>query len=456
MPVFETRAIMPVPVQELFAYHARPGAFERLAPPWQRIDIVEQTGGMQDGGRVAFDVHLGPLKKRWVAEMSDYREGAQFVDTQVEGPFASWRHTHRFVAVDDETSELVDHVEYGLPVGELTEWLGEGPAEKQLQRLFGFRHERTRLDLERHGLWKDKPRRKVAITGASGLIGSHLAVYLSTAGHEVLRLVRRGDVGPGEVSWDPAAGRLDPDDLEGVDAVVHLAGATIGTLWTPKRKAAIMESRVQGTTTVVEALLHMATPPKVLISSSAVGAYGSRGGLALTEETDLGDGYLADVCRVWEAAAERATGAGVRVITPRQGIIISAAGGALAQQLPAFRAGLGIRLGDGHQWWSWVALDDVLAGMEWMLYDEELSGPVNLTAPEAVTNLEFAKTLGHVLHRPAALFAPERVVKTMLGGMAREMLLASQRAVPMKLNVRGFEFAFPELEGALRYELGRF
>jgi uncharacterized protein (TIGR01777 family) len=456
MPVFETRAVMPVPVQELFAYHARPGAFERLIPPWQRLDIVEQSGGMRDGGRVAFDVRVGPLKRRWVAEMSGYEDGRQFVDTQVEGPFASWQHTHRFVALDASTSELIDHVEYRLPAGELAGWLGEGTAERQLQRLFTFRHERTRLDLERHAAWRERPRLKVAISGAGGLIGSHLAVYLSTAGHEVVRLVRREAQAPDEVSWDPTMARLDPGDLAGVDAVVNLAGATIGTVWTRSRRTAIMASREEATGTLVAAIAKMETPPRVLVSSSAVGAYGSRAGLALTEESELGDGYLADVCRVWEAAAAQAGASGVRVVTPRQGIVVSASGGALAPMLPAFRAGLGTRIGDGTQWWSWVALDDVLSAYEWMLYDEELSGAVNLTAPEPVTNLEFTKTLGHVLHRPAVLFAPQRVVSTTLGGMAREMLLASQRAVPMRLRQRGFRFTFPTLEPALRYELGRF
>jgi uncharacterized protein len=455
MLVFETRATMPVPVEELFAYHARPGAFERLAPPWQRLDIVEQTGGMRGGGRVVFDVRLGPLKRRWVAEMSGYEEGRQFVDTQVEGPFASWQHTHRFVALDDSSSELIDHVEYGLPVGGLTEWFGEGSVEKQLQRLFAFRHTRTRLDLERHARWRDRPPLKVAITGASGLIGTSLAAYLTTAGHEVVKFVRREAHAPDEVSWDPAAGRLDPQHLEGVNAFVNLAGATIGTVWTPKRKAAIMDSRRQATETLAAAIGQMQAPPKVLVSSSAVGAYGSRGGLALTEESELGDGYLADVCRVWEAAAMRAGESGVRVVTPRQGIVMSAAGGVLAQELLAFKAGLGPRLGDGTQWFSWVALDDVLGAFEWLLHDEELAGPVNLTAPEAVTNLEFTKTLAHVLHRPAVLFAPQRVVTATLGGMAQEMLLASQRAVPMRLSRRGFRFTFPELEPALRYELGR-
>jgi len=456
MPVFEWSSIMPVPVDELFAYHARPGAFERLAPPWQKLRVLEQTGGMKDGGRVVFKAYVGPVGKRWVAEMGGYIEGRQFVDRQVEGPFASWEHSHRFLpGGGDGTSELLDHVEYRLPAGFLTDSVGARPARKQLERLFRFRHARARTDLERHAVWADRPRLKVAISGASGLIGSSLAVYLTTAGHEVVKLVRRPAAGPGEVSWDPAAGRLDPADLAGVDAIVNLAGVSIASLWTAGRRAAILSSRVQATGTLVEALRKMETPPKVFVSASAVGAYGSRGGEALTELTELGDGYLADVCRAWEAAAAPAAASDVRVVMPRFGIVLSGAGGALATMLPAFKAGLGTRFGDGHQWWSWIELDDLLAALEWVLHDDELSGVVNVTAPEPVTNLEFTKTLGHVLRRPAALALPRLAVAKGLGGMGEEMFLASQRAVPMRLNERGFRFGFPQLEPALRYELGR-
>jgi len=284
---------------------------------------------------------------------------------------------------------------------------------------------------------------RVLVTGASGLVGSALCAAL---GQDAVPLHRGA-------SWDPARGVLDPRVLDGIDAIVHLGGESIASgRWTPEVKRRIRESRVRGT----ELLAAAAGGLRVLVSASAVGWYGDRGDEVLDEDSAPGRGFLADVCRAWEAAAERAAAAGVRVVTPRQGIVLSAAGGALAQQLPAFRSGLGVRLGDGSQWWSWIALDDVLAGFEWLLHDDDLAGPVNFTAPEPVTNLEFVKTLGQVLHRPAVLFAPERVVKTMLGGMAREMLLASQRAVPMKLNLRGFPFAFPELDQALRNELGRF
>ena len=454
MPIFEWRSVMPASADEVFAYHARPGAFRRLAPPWQKMRVLEETGDVT-GGRVAFDVWLGPVKRHWVAEMGSALPGRQFVDRQVDGPFSSWEHVHRFVPIDDERSELLDHIEYSLPAGGLTDFVGEGPAGKTLSRRFRFRHERTRLDLGRHAEWADRPRLTVAIAGASGLIGAHLADYLTTAGHRVIRLVRNKDAGADEIPWDPATGALYHGALEGVDAVVNLSGVSLSGIWTSSRKKAILESRVQATRTLAEAIMRMASPPSVFISVSAVGAYGFRGGEAVTEQTELGEGFLADVCRAWEEAAQPVLAAGVRLVTPRFGIVVSAAGGAVAAMLPAFKAGAGTRLGRGDQYWAWVELDDVLSAIEWAMQDEELEGVVNVTAPEPVTNREFTKTLGHVLHRPAALAAPAFVLRHGLGGMGDEMLLSSQRAMPAVLKSRGFRFAFPTLAGALRYELGR-
>jgi hypothetical protein len=454
MPIFEWRSVLPASADEVFAYHARPGAFRRLAPPWQKLRVLEESGDVT-GGRVAFDVWFGPLKRRWVAEMGSALPGRQFVDRQVEGPFASWEHVHRFVPIDEGRSELIDHVEYSLPAGGLTDAVGEGPAGSTLSRLFRFRHERTRLDLERHAVWAERPRLTVAIAGASGLIGSSLADYLTTAGHRVVRLVRNKDAGPGEVPWDPSTGALYHGALEGVDAIVNAAGVTLNSVWTPGRKRAIRDSRVQTTATLAEAIARMDRPPSTFISLSAVGAYGSRGDEVITEQTPLGPGFLADVCREWEAAAAPAAGAGARVVTTRLGIVLAARGGALGVMLPVFRAGIGGTLGDGGQYWSWVAHDDLLAAFEWALHDEELQGVVNVTAPEPLTNREVTETLGHVLRRPARLKAPAFVLRTGTAGMGDEMLLAGQRALPARLQERGFRFAFPELEGALRYELGK-
>ena len=454
MPIFEWRSVMPASADEVFAYHARPGAFRRLAPPWQKMRVLEETGDVT-AGRVAFDVWFGPVKRHWVAEMGSAMPGRQFVDRQLDGPFSSWEHVHRFVPIDDERSELLDHIEYSLPAGGITDAVGEGPAAKTLSRLFRFRHERTRLDLGRHAAWADRPRLTVVIAGASGLIGSHLADYLATAGHRVIKLVRNKEAGPDEIPWDPSTGALYHGALEGVDAVVNVSGVNLASLWTAARKRAILDSRVQATRTLADAITRMDKPPEVFVSVSAIGAYGSRGDEELTEDVEFGDGFLADVCRAWEAAAAPVRDAGVRLVSPRLGLVVSAAGGAFAAMLPAFKAGLGTRLGNGEQYWSWVALDDLLAALEWALHDEELDGVVNATGPEPLTNREVTKTMGRVLHRPAVFSAPGVVVRRGLPGMGDEMLLASLRAIPARLRERGFRFAFPTLDGALRYELGR-
>ena len=456
MPLFEWRSIMPVSADELYAYHARPGAFERLAPPWQKLRVVEQSGGMRDGGRLVFEYGVGPVKRRWAAEMTGHIEGRQFVDRQAEGPFSHWEHTHRFVPIDGQSSELLDHVEFSLPVGKVTDLFGEGAADKALARVFRFRHERTRSDVLRHARWAEEPRLKVAIAGASGLIGSNLAVYLTTAGHDVLRLVRRPAAGPDEVEWDPAAGRLDAEALAGVGAVVNFSGENLGGLWTAARRQAILASRVQATGTLAGAVAGMGDDkPGVFVSVSAVGAYGSRGGEAITEESPRGDDFLADVCAAWEGAAGPAADAGVRVAHPRFGLVLTPQGGALGPLLPLFKAGLGGHIGDGWQWWSWVAIDDVLAAIEWILHDAELTGPVNVTSPDPVTNRDFTETLARVLRRPAFFAAPKAVVERVAGDMGRQMLLASQRTLPLRLKEQGFLFDYPRLEDALRFLFGR-
>ncbi|HZL64525.1 MAG TPA: TIGR01777 family oxidoreductase [Thermoleophilia bacterium] len=456
MQVFERRSLMPATAEEVYDWHLLPGSFARMTPPWSRIRVLERSGaGFDDGARLVFEVKLGPVWRRWVAEHHGNVPGRQFADRQVSGPFRSWDHTHRFVPAEQLGSELIDHIEFELPAGALGDAAGGRQARKTLERMFRFRHARLAADLERHGFWSAKPRLTIAISGAGGLVGSHLADYLATGGHRVIKLVRRPADGPDEVSWDPAAGVLDPAALAGVDAIVNLAGESIAGVWTTSKRQAILASRVQATRTLAAAIAAMDTPPKVFVSASAVGAYGSLGGEAVTEQTALGEGFLADVCRAWEAAAQPAAEKGVRVVNPRFGIVVSAAGGAVASMLPAFKAGAGARLGSGDQYWAWVDLDDLLAAVEWILHDDELSGPVNVTAPEPVTNREFTKTLGRVLRRPAALAAPRVLISTGLRGMGDEMFLASQRAVPAKLRERDFRFGFAELENALRFELGK-
>jgi uncharacterized protein len=295
---------------------------------------------------------------------------------------------------------------------------------------------------------------RVLVTGASGLIGSALVTRLSAGGHEVARLTRSQPRAAGEYQWDPAEDRLDTAALEGVDAIVHLAGETVAGRWTQGKKRRIHDSRVQGTRLIATAAAVRDSGPRVLVCASAVGYYGDRGDELMTEDSPPGEGFLAQVVQDWEAAAEPARSAGMRVAHLRFGIVQSRLGGALRAQLPLFRLGLGGRVGSGRQYVSWVAIDDVVGAIRHALADQDLSGPANVTAPAPVTNAEYAHTLGRVLGRPAILPAPAAAVKLVLGEFASE-LLGGQAVMPERLLAEGFAFRYPELEGALRHVLGR-
>lgn len=295
---------------------------------------------------------------------------------------------------------------------------------------------------------------RIAVTGSSGLIGTALIDRLRTAGHEVVRLVRGPVHHASDIRWDPAVDHLDPWDLEGTDAVVHLAGAGIGDRrWGADRKRELLESRTRSTALLAETLAGLDRRPSLLISASAIGIYGDAGDRELTEDSPSGEGFLPGLCRAWEAAARPATEAGIRVAHPRTGIVLSAEGGALAKQLPLFRAGLGGRLGNGTQWMSWISLDDEVAALSWLL-DHDLSGPVNLTAPQPVTNIEFTRALGAALHRPTVVPVPAFGVKLVLGReMAEELLFASARILPAALEESGFRWSHPTLDQALEASL---
>ena len=296
---------------------------------------------------------------------------------------------------------------------------------------------------------------KILLTGSSGLLGSALTPSLRASGHTVTRLVRPGTrPGPGQIVWDPAAGRLDPASIDGFDAVVHLAGENIaGARWTEERKRLLRDSRVRSTRLLAETLGKLSRAPLVLLSASAIGYYGDRGDEVLTEASAPGSGFLADVCRAWEDAAKPASDAGIRVVNLRFSVVLSAAGGALAKMLPPFKAGLGGPVGSGRQHMSWIALNDVVGAIQHALLTGSLAGPVNVVAPEPATNREFARTLGRVLRRPAFLPLPLFAVRFLFGEMGNDLLLASARVAPSRLEDSGYRFLYPELEGALRHVL---
>lgn len=294
---------------------------------------------------------------------------------------------------------------------------------------------------------------KVLMSGASGLIGGEVSALLGDSGHEVHRLVREGAKSASDdVEWQPSKA-LEPNQIAGFDVIIHLAGRPVATLWTEQAKQEILRSRVEGTANLARAAaeaFRAGGKPLALISSSAIGYYGSRGDEELVEESEPGFGFLADVCREWEAAAQPAAIAGVRVAHMRTSLVLSAKGGALAKMLPAFRLGVGGRLGNGRQWWSWVSLRDAARAYVFAVEDERMHGAINLAAPDAVTNAEFTRTLGRVLHRPTLLTVPAFALRAVAGEMADQMLLASQSVVPKRLFEAGFRFKDEELEPLLR------
>ncbi len=422
---------MPASAEELFAWHARSGASERLRPPWKILEIDRPAPG-ENGGR-------GLLSStKW--------------------PFSRWVHRHEFGVAATGESLLRDHIDYTLHCGFLGDLVAGRLVARDLDSTFAFRHTTTARDLKRHQRFRNRPPLQVAITGANGLVGSSLQRFLSTGGHSVVPIARArasSTSGPGP-HWNQEQGLLYPSKIEPFDAIVHLAGQGIASgRWSQERKARIRDSRVVGTRSLVRTLGELKRPPQTLVCASAIGVYGSRGDQQLDETSTLGRGFLADVCRETEAAALEAEQLGIRVVLLRFGIVLTPSGGALAKMLPAFRLGAGGVLGRGRQSMSWISIDDVIGAIHHTLFVADLSGPVNAVAPGAVTNREFTETLGRVLRRPTLFPLPTAGVRLLFGEMANETLLSSARVVPTKLNQTGFIFDDPELEPTLQRLLGR-
>ncbi len=453
--VFERRVLLPVSAHTAFAWHERPGAFARLAPPWDPVELLSHQG-IRDGARAEIRMSLGPFKQNWIAEHWGYVAGQQFRDVQVHGPFARFEHTHRFTAQDRDSCWLTDHIEYLPPLGIVGRWLSSRMIRKTLDRVFRYRHHITAADLAAIKAQTQGTAMKVLITGATGLVGQELVPLLTTSGHEVFRMVRRNPTEANDIPWDPAKGEVHKARLEGLDGIVHLAGENIaGARWNASVKQRIRDSRVISTRLLCETLASLERKPKVLVCASATGFYGDRGTEILSEQSPPGEGYLAEVCQEWEAACEPAREAGIRVVNLRIGVILTPKGGALAKMLFPFRMGGGGVVGNGRQYWSWIAIDDVIGAIQHCLTHNDITGPVNGTAPNPATNYEFTKTLGAVLHRPTIFPLPGFVAKLALGEMAQNLLLASTRVMPNQLLATGYQFRCPTLESTLRHVLGK-
>ncbi len=453
--VFEKTVRIDAPPAEVFAWHERPGALERLTPPWDSMEVLDHPASLRPGSRALLKVRMGPLGWKWEAVHTEYAPPSFFADEQRRGPFGHWRHEHRFEPLNRGRCRMTDRITFRLPGPLWTTRLFGARVLNRLERTFSCRQQILAHDLH---FWRAHSHRplRFLVTGSGGVIGSRLIPFLTTGGHRVIKLVRR-DPRPGrsEVFWDPYRRILDMEKLGPVDGVIHLAGEPIGEgRWTPEKKRRIVESREIPTRFLADVVTRLDPPPKVFLSASAIGYYGDQKARFVTEDDPSGSDFLSQVCRRWEAAAFPAVRKGIRVVHLRIGIVLTPEGGALREVLPSFRAGLGAVLGSGEQFWSWIHVDDVAAAIAHAVFSEDLLGPVNLVSPWPVRQKEFAAILGSVLRRPVPFRVPEKLLDWTMGEKAREILLSSTRVFPKRLLQSGYRFRYPDLREALSMLLG--
>lgn len=433
-----TSSIVPFPIDEVFAWHERPGALPRLIPPWQPIRVRREPADLRDGRAEL----LLPGGLVWVAQHSDYAPPYRFVDRLTSLPLP-WQHIHTFEAVDEAGTRVVDDVVTPVPAA-------------LLRAAFTYRHRQLADDLAAAAEARELVPKAltVAMTGASGLVGQNLTALLGVCGHRVIRLVRRAAPGPDERRWDPDSPDLSL--LDGVDALIHLAGAPIGGRFTAEHKRAVYRSRVPPTRRLAEIVARRVDRLQAFVCASAIGYYGAdRRDEVLDERSERGDGFVADVVADWEAATGAAIDAGVRTVLLRTGIAQSPRGGVLRMLRPLFTTGLGGRLGHGQQWTSWIDLDDLSDLYLRALLDTGMTGPVNATAPTPVRNSDYASILAAVLRRPHALPVPTIGPQLLLGREGADQLaFASQRVLPARLTELGHRFRRPHLPDCLRHQLG--
>ncbi len=456
MGEIEQTSRLPLPENEVRAWLARPAALQRLLPPWAGARVPSPpTGGAGTGGGT-FALRQGLVPVRWLVSGGEADGDGDRPDSKP--PPALWLIS-RLDSRGAAETDLHERVICRRPEGAAGWAVSQAALDSLAGRWLRFRQQRLREDLQRHAPLAGRPRLRVAIGGASGLIGRNLALFLAAGGHDVQRLVRRPPQpggGEGEIFFNPAQGQIDAAALEGCDAVVHLAGAGIADgRWGAARKKSILQSRVETTRFLSQALTTLRHPPRLLLVASATGYYGNRGEEPLDEDSGAGEGFLAQVCGQWEAAAQPARAAGIRVVHLRMGMVLTPAGGALAKLLPPFRLGLGGKIGNGRQMMSWIELDDLLGAMLHLIATDDSAGPVNAVAPGVVSNGVFTRTLGRVLGRPTPFPLPTPAVRLVFGQMGQELLLFGARVRPARLEQTGFRFFRPQLEEALRYCLGR-
>ena len=466
MSIFTRSSTIDCPVEDLHQYHANPGALNRLLPPWEKTSILKRSDSLSVGSEVVIKNSVFGVPVTWLARHTQWNPPRSFQDIQVSGPFKSWMHDHLFDEVGGGGSNLCDQIQYENKFGWIGS-LGTPIVSHKLEAMFRYRHETTQADLVLQRFLREHTTDrllKIGVTGSTGLIGRRLVDLLAVLGHQVVRILRPASkdrvidfpLSSQTVVWQPDTGFSNPEIMQGLDAVIHLAGKGVAsTRWTAATKREIRSSRVDATQSLVRDLCKLASPPKALVCASAVGIYGDRGDQVLDENDEPGNDMMSELASDWEAAAMEYEKAGNRVAIGRLGIALHPRQGALAKLLPPFRFGLGGLVGNGRQFWSWIHVDDAAAGFLYLAANPNCTGPYNLVAPEQTNNSTFVKTLAKVLNRPSMIPAPAFALRILLGEMADAMLLTSTRVHCRRLLDDGFPFRTRTLEACLRHLLGR-
>ncbi len=461
MPIFTHSAIAPVSQSVAYSWFSAPGAFIRIMPNWEKLKIVKITDSLSVGARYEFRFKLGPFSPLWIAEIIKQDSNKMFCDKMIKGPFSFWEHHHIFNPVSSQKKvELIDKVEWKLPLHKLSYIFGKTIVNNRMKKMFKHRTRIFNADISRHESFSNENRKKILISGSNGLIGQQLCAFLSTGGHEVVPLLRQESAMPAwcndYVLWDPQTGKILHGDLEGFDAVIHLAGAGIGDKrWSKKRMQLILDSRIGPTEKLCKLISEVSDPPEVLVSASAIGWYGNRGPEELNETSPRGTGFLSEVCLEWENATKIARDSGIRVVNIRSGIVLSGSGGALEKMLFPTKMGSSGPIAGGKQMMSWISLDDEIYAIHHIIMNKKIQGVVNLTAPESLTQKKFIRKLGKVLWRPTFLPLPGFMIKLLFGKMGIALIAEGQNVHPQKLIENGFEFEHRNLENCLRDCLGK-
>ena len=460
MPILERRSTIPHSKESVESWYSSPAALRRMIPTWRKATIEKDDSPRSAGKKIALRVNKMTGVWHWEYDFEHPSESPE-AESHAAGPFSEMQHRQgkNSISVASDTScVLSDRLDFDYPLGFLGErFFGRGVRD-ELEAVLHARQIRLSEDLSRHlGDGPGRPLR-IGVTGSSGLVGSALANFLTCSGHQVVRFVRGGHSIPGndQVRWDPSRGTIDTDRMEGLDAMVHLAGAGIANeRWSVARRRMIRSSRVGGTMLLCSALAALKDPPKVLVSASAIGYYGNTNE-PVDETSAPGRGFLPDLCVEWEAVTSTAQNAGIRVVIPRIGVVLSPKGGALEKMLTPARMGMIGPVGSGEQGMSCIGLDDLVYLIHKVIGDESFSGPINAVAPDAVSQKDFAQILGGILGRPSVVPMPAKVVKMLFGEMGEKLLLEGNYVRPERIRELGFRFSQPTIEEVLRLQLGRF